>query len=84
MWKASSSDSNWSITDTSRSPINVTNLVLRANLVDADASSGTGAIVDFLSNGFKFRNTGAEHNGSGTTYIFMAFAESPFRNALAR
>jgi hypothetical protein len=84
MWKSSSATGSWSITDTDRSPINVTNLVLRANLSDADTSSGTGAIVDFLSNGFKFRNTGTDHNTSGATYIYMAFAENPFKNALAR
>jgi hypothetical protein len=84
MWKSSSAGGSWSITDTDRSPINVTNLVLRANFSDAEISSGTGAIVDFLSNGFKFRNTGADHNTSGATYIYMAFAENPFKNSLAR
>jgi hypothetical protein len=84
MWKSSSAGGSWSITDTDRSPINVTNLALRANLSDADTSSGTGAIVDFLSNGFKFRNTGADHNTSGATYIYMAFAENPTKYSLAR
>jgi len=31
-----------------------------------------------LSNGFKLRTTDAGINGSGSTYIFMAFAENPF------
>lgn len=35
------------------------------------------AKVDFLSNGFKFRETGAAWNGSGVNYIYMAFAEQP-------
>jgi hypothetical protein len=34
-------------------------------------------IVTFLSNGFKWRASGGETNGSGTTYIYMAFAENP-------
>ena len=34
--------------------------------------------VDFLSNGFKLRVGDADKNGSGDTYIYMAFAEHPF------
>ena len=32
---------------------------------------------DFYSNGFKIRNTNTTGNGSGDTYIYMAFAEQP-------
>jgi hypothetical protein len=39
---------------------------------------------DFLSNGFKIRNTSADQNASAGTYIYMAFAESPFNYANAR
>ncbi len=35
--------------------------------------------VDFLSNGFKFRDsTNSDSNTNGGTYIYMAFAEAPF------
>ena len=37
--------------------------------------------IDFLSNGFKIRGSDARNNGSGATYIYMAFAESPFVNS---
>ena len=38
--------------------------------------------MDFLSNGFKIRaGTGTERNTNGGTYIFMAFAESPFQTS---
>jgi hypothetical protein len=30
------------------------------------------------------RNTFTDVNGSGTTYIYMAFAENPFKISLAR
>ena len=40
--------------------------------------------IDLLSNGFKLRSTGSYHNSSGETYIFMAFAESPFQTANAK
>ncbi len=32
---------------------------------------------DFYSNGFKIRNTNVTGNGSGNSYIYMAFAEAP-------
>ena len=39
----------------------------------------TGAnFIDFLSNGFKCRGTDTGTNGNGDTYVYMAFAESPF------
>ena len=39
----------------------------------------------FLSNGFKARGTQPEINKSGSgDYIYLAFAESPFKNARAR
>ena len=40
--------------------------------------------IDFLSNGFKMRGNGSFFNGSGTNYIYAAFAETPFKYARAR
>jgi len=40
--------------------------------------------VDFLSNGFKWRGAHTPINGSGSTYLFFAFAEHPFAYARAR
>ena len=40
--------------------------------------------VDFLSNGFKPRLTDTNVNGSGSTYVYMAFAEQPFKFTTAR
>ena len=42
------------------------------------AAEGTGTMVDFLSNGFKWRTTNGTANTNGATYIYMAFAENPF------
>ena len=36
-----------------------------------------GRQVDFLSNGFKIRNSNVRINGSGQTVIYMAFADTP-------
>jgi hypothetical protein len=44
----------------------------------------TGQSIDLVSNGFKIRNSNANENTNGATYIYMAFAENPFKNALAR
>ena len=50
-------------------------------MADETASEATTNHVDFLSNGFKIRNTFSGMNGgSGNTYIYMAFAELPFQS----
>ena len=71
----------WIVYDTARNTYNVTNSVLQPNVSTAEV---TGVDIDVLSNGFKLRTTDAAGNASGGTYIYMAFAENPFRNALAR
>ena len=69
--------SDWKMWDNERGPYNVNGLTLAANTVRAE-SSGAGQHSDFLSNGFKIRGSDTETNGSGSTYIYMAFAENPF------
>jgi hypothetical protein len=71
---------NWFVYDSIRDTYNMVGNFLRANTSDAE---GTFAAIDFLSNGFKLRDSSA-NNSSGQKHIFMAFAESPFRNSLAR
>jgi len=78
---SSASVTNWHLQDTSRAPYNVENALLFPNLSNAETS---GATLDGLSNGFKLRDTNADYNGSGQTFIYMAFAENPFKNSLAR
>jgi len=75
----SSSNGHWSIFDNKRDPHNVGGNTLRADSENTVTDFGTFAI-DFLSNGFKLRGTNT-HNDSGGTYIYMAFAESPFVNS---
>jgi hypothetical protein len=71
----------WLMLDSARQTYNVMGPYLLANASDAEA---TFSFIDFTSNGFKIRNTGGSFNTSGGTYIYMAFAENPFKNALAR
>ena len=75
--KSSSNVETWSILDSTRSPINAAQDVLRPNESNAEGSA-TWSTIDILSNGFKMRATDAATNGSGATYIYMAFAENPF------
>lgn len=74
---------DWVLLDSSRDPTNVVDQYLAANLADAESVYANDK-VDFLSNGFKQRGTASGQNGSGGTFIYMAFAENPFKNALAR
>ena len=66
---------NWVMLDNKRDTKNPTNLALFPNL--SNAESGTYPF-DFVSNGFKIRDSSASYNRSGDTFIYMAFAESPF------
>jgi len=82
---ASQSGVDWVIFDTKRSTSNVVSGPLFPNAVSTEGNSTPQ--LDILSNGFKWRNSNANSypgNVNGDTYIFAAFAESPFKYALAR
>jgi len=72
---------NWRIQDVSRNPSNTSDLALYPNSSGAEDS---GFAIDFLSNGFKLRGTDSGSNASGSTYIYMAVAENPYKYSLAR
>ena len=73
---------DWFIHDTARDTYNVCTLDLEANL--SLSENQYGAEQDIVSNGFKLRNTGGGTNQSGVTYIYMAFAEAPFKYSRSR
>jgi len=75
--KRTDGSGNWILIDTKRDTHNVSFKDLNA---DRTAVEGGTAYynMDLLSNGVKFRNLNAETNGSGTTYVYAAFAEQPF------
>ena len=81
---------NWILYDSSRKSTNVNGLRLGANLGDsenqdnAQLGNNSSEGIDMLSNGFKIATVGPNHNTDGETYIFMAFAESPFQTANAK
>lgn len=78
---SSAAGAGWWIYDTARDPYNATNDMLLANL---NSASTTGLPFDILSNGFKIRTSNVGANTNAATYIFAAFAENPFKYALAR
>jgi hypothetical protein len=82
MIKRTSAADNWVILDAVRSTANPTDEYLWANLSNAEVANLHA--FDFLSNGFKIRNSTSDHNTNGSTYIYACFAESPFKYALAR
>ena len=76
--KRTNSSNHWIMFDNKRDPHNEALGVLYPSQGAAeDRSNGTNDI-DFLSNGFKIREDNGECNGSGDSYIFMAFAQQPF------
>jgi hypothetical protein len=76
MMKRIDSTGNWVMFDNKRDTHNVTKHRLFPNLTNADNT--TRNYIDLLSNGFKMRDTDVDHNASGATIIYMAFAENPF------
>ena len=78
MIKRTDSTNNWNIFDSKRDVDNQVGNVLYANLNNAEEADASHASAnDFLSNGFKLRETGNAVNGSGASYIYLAFAEHP-------
>jgi hypothetical protein len=73
----------WLIYDAKRNSYNVADALLQPDNSGAEAVSGPGSI-DILSNGFKHRNANNIGNSSSFTYIYMAFAEAPFKYARSR
>ena len=70
---------DWLMYDNKRQfTFNVVDDFLKPNLADAETTGNAAQSLDFLSNGVKFRGSGASSNGSGASYIYMAFAENPF------
>jgi len=85
MIKRIDSSNNWVILDNKRNPSNTVNLTLQADSSSSEGGS-SDTYLDFISTGFKVRNTATANwlNASSGSYIYAAFAESPFKHANAR
>ena len=85
--KGSSFVSNWHILDAARNAYNVTDGFLRPNLSSQEFDGigfGSGSAIDILSNGFKLKASFADSNTNAASFVYAAFAESPFQYARAR
>lgn len=51
---------------------------------DGNGTAAKGMGIDLVSNGFKIRSNSSDYNASGNTYLYLAFAESPFKTSNAR
>jgi hypothetical protein len=87
MIKRTDTTASWLVVDAARSPNNtsVNGGMQNVLLPNTSGTEDTGAdICDGVSNGFRFYQGAASFNANGGTYIYMAFAQNPFKYALAR
>jgi len=79
--KSSAAGTSWQMYDNKR---DIDNVVENRLIAEGANAEGVGSDkVDFLSNGFKLRENATTTNHAAT-YIYLAFAESPFKNSNAR
>ena len=86
MLKNTARGADWRINDSTRQHENNVGYS-SAHLLLANSSSAeitNEYDIDFLSNGFKLRSGDVYENGNGEVFIYMAFAEAPFKYANAR
>lgn len=74
-------DQWWILVDNTRSVSNPVDDTLFPNISNAEQDNDR---FNFLSNGFKVINNYENINRSGDTFIYMAFAENPFKYSNAR
>ena len=83
--KYTGSSNGWFMFDNAREPNNHKDQFIMADM-DAFTTEYTQAArgIDFVSNGFKLRTDAAFDPNASGTYIYMAFAENPFKYSNAR
>ena len=80
--KSATSAQDWEIHDAGRNPYNEVNARLEANLSSSEETAYNKC--DFLANGFKLRNSTDSSNQGSQTFIYLAFADQPFKHSNAR
>jgi hypothetical protein len=78
MIKQTNGSNGWFIWDTARDSLNPNTALFSANANNAEQSQANHAI-DFLSNGFKARDSNGAFNSSSGEYAYLAFASNPFQ-----
>ena len=84
--KATNRVEDWQLWNNASDPDNLMHNRIFPSNSDAATTSVNSASsqLDFYSNGFKWKGQSNDTNGDGDTYLFMAFAETPFKYANAR
>ena len=85
----STTANDWVIYDSTRNPYNLISDGIFSNYSYAEVDNASNYGIDLLSNGFALRTTGGYFTNSnnaseGHTYLYIAFAEHPFKTARAR
>ena len=81
MVKRLNSTGSWRLFDAGRDPYNQGT---KALFPDVNNAEGLTEQFAFFSNGFRIEDTAVGINGNGSTYLFVAFAENPFKYSRAR
>ena len=82
MVKRTDATEGWTMVDNERVGYNPDTRFLYPN--ESSAEETLSGRFDIVSNGFKMRNSWSKINTSGGTYIYIAFAETPFKYSNAR
>ena len=81
-FKNTSGTSGWTVVDTNVYPTNTTNGPERVEWNSSSASvtgSSASRNMDILANGVKIRTSNSNVNTNGSTYVFGAWADVPFK-----
>jgi hypothetical protein len=84
IFKCDAASTQWLIFDSVRATFNLIDDVVLSPSSSQSEGFSSGMELDFLSNGFKIKGSNNDISYSGQTHIYMAFAEAPFKFALAR
>ena len=84
MMKRTDSTGDWYVWDSVRNEYNLVTRNLVPNKTNTEFVGTSNYTLDFTSNGFKHRGSGGDVNASGGSYIYLAFAENPFKYTNAR
>ena len=77
--KKTSGSDNWVVIDSARETFNAMGeKILMWDTTDAEFDP-SNVNLDFVSNGVKMRNTDGKINANGADYIYMAWADVPFK-----
>ena len=85
--RSTSGARDWLLWDTARGTANGVGPMDGALQPNTSGTPYTGSGyegIDLVSNGFKWRNNASPNYNTTETHIYMAFAENPFKNSLAR